>query len=211
VRVGLQIIWTAVAIGFGLSVWQGYFVDIPGLQDLRTIILQWGVVLAAAALLLGLVNLMAVHLTKIGAQEPGWVYSALLVVALVGTLVVGLLFGQESTLTLSLFQYIQQPVEATLAGLLAVSLTLGAVRLLSRRRDLRTTVFLVTAMIVLLGTGPWLVGNNGGIQQIFSGARAWVSQVWAAGAARGLLLGIALGATATGLRVLLGGDRPYGD
>lgn len=210
-RAGLQIIWTAVATGFGLIVLQGYFIEIPGLQDLRTIILQWGVVLAAAALLLGLVNLMAVHLTKIGAQEPGWVYSALLVVALGGTLVVGLLFGQESALTLSLFQYIQQPVEATLAGLLAISLTLGAVRLLSRRRDLRTTVFLVTAMIVLLGTGPWLIGSNGGFQQIFSGARAWVSQVWAAGAARGLLLGIALGATATGLRVLLGADRPYGD
>ncbi|HSR47995.1 MAG TPA: hypothetical protein VLL77_08400 [Anaerolineales bacterium] len=210
-RTGLQIIWTAIAIGFGLIVLQGYFIDIPGLESLRTIILQWAVILAAAALLFGLGNLMAVHLAKIGGQEPGWPYSALLVVALVGTLIVGLLFGQESTLILSLFQYVQQPVEATLAGLLAISLTLGAVRLLSRRRDLRTTVFLATAVIVMLGTGPWLIGNNQGFQQIFTGARAWVSQVWATGAARGLLLGVALGATATGLRVLLGADRPYGD
>jgi hypothetical protein len=40
--------------------------------------------------------------------------------------------------------------------------------------------------------------------------RAWISQVWAAGGARGILLGVALGATATGLRVLLGTERPYG-
>ncbi len=31
------------------------------------------------------------------------------------------------------------------------------------------------------------------------------------GAARGIVLGVALGAITTGLRVLLGADRPYGD
>lgn len=203
--------WTAVAIGFGLIVLQGYFLDIPGLETLRTMILQWGIVLAAAALLLGLVNLAAVHLTRIGGQEAGWSYSALLVTALLGTLVVGLLFGADSTFALSLFTYVQQPVEASLAALLAITLTLAAVRLLSRRRDLRTYVFLVTAMIALLGTGPWLIASNGGVHQLVGGLRAWVSQVWAAGGARGLLLGVALGATATGLRILLASDRPYGD
>jgi len=211
VRGGLGIVWAAIAISFGLIVLQGYFIDLEVLRDVRTMVLQWAVVLAAAALLLGVVNLLAVHLSKIGAQEKGWPYSAVLVGALVVTLLVGLFFGEESPLVLAVFQYIQQPVESTLAGLLAVSLTLGAVRLLSRRRDRRTYVFLVTAFLVMLGTGPWLIGSNGGLHQLMGEARAWLSQVWAAGAARGLLLGVALGATATGLRVLLGADRPYGD
>ncbi|HLE23082.1 MAG TPA: hypothetical protein VI701_02155 [Anaerolineales bacterium] len=210
-RGGLGIVWAAIAISFGLIVLQGYFIDLEVLRDVRTMVLQWAVVLAAAALLLGVVNLLAVHLSKIGAQEKGWPYSAVLVGALVVTLLVGLFFGEESPLVLAVFQYIQQPVESTLAGLLAVSLTLGAVRLLSRRRDRRTYVFLVTAFLVMLGTGPWLIGSNGGLHQLMGEARAWLSQVWAAGAARGLLLGVALGATATGLRVLLGADRPYGD
>ena len=210
-RGGLGIVWAAIAISFGLIVLQGYFIDLEVLRDVRTMVLQWAVVLAAAALLLGGVNLLAVHLSKIGAQEKGWPYSAVLVGALVVTLLVGLFFGEESPLVLAVFQYIQQPVESTLAGLLAVSLTLGAVRLLSRRRDRRTYVFLVTAFLVMLGTGPWLIGSNGGLHQLMGEARAWLSQVWAAGAARGLLLGVALGATATGLRVLLGADRPYGD
>jgi hypothetical protein len=204
-------VWAAVAIAFGLIVLQGYFFNLPALQGLRTVILQWAVILAAAALLLGVLNLLAVHLSKIGAQEKGWGYSALLIGALLITLLIGLFFGEENPLVLSLFNNIQQPVESTLAGLLAVSLTLGAVRLISRRRELRSYIFLISAFIVLLGTGPWLIGSNGGLHQFLVGARNWLSQVWAAGAARGLLLGVALGATATGLRVLLGADRPYGD
>jgi len=211
VRGGLGLVWAAIAIAFGLIVLQGYFIDLEIVRGVRTIVLQWAVVLAAAALLLGVANLLAVHLSKIGAQEKGWPYSAVLVGALVVTLLVGLFFGEESPLVLSLFQYVQQPVESTLAGLLAISLTLGVVRLLSRRRDMRTYVFLITAFIVLLGTGPWLIASNGGLHQLMGEARAWLSQVWAAGAARGLLLGVALGATATGLRILLGADRPYGD
>jgi hypothetical protein len=211
VRGGFQLLWAAIAIAFGLIVLQGYFFDLDALQGVRTLILQWAVVLAAAALLLGVLNLLAVHLSKIAAQEKGWPYSALLIGGLLITLLVGLFFGEESPLLLSLFQYVQQPVESSLAGLLAVSLTLGAVRLISRRRDLRTYIFLATSFVVLLGTGPWLFGSNSGLHQLMVGARNWLSQVWAAGAARGLLLGVALGATATGLRVLLGADRPYGD
>jgi len=211
VRGGLAFVWAVVAIAFGVIVLQGYFLDLEVLQGIRTMILQWAVILAAAALWLGVVNLLAVHLTKIGSQEKGWPYSGLLVGALIATLIAGLFFGEESPLVLAVFQYVQQPVESTLAGLLAISLTVGIVRMLSRRRDLRTYVFLVTAFIVLLGTGPWLIASNGGIHQLLGEARAWLSQVWAAGAARGLLLGVALGATATGLRVLLGADRPYRD
>jgi hypothetical protein len=211
VKGGLSFVWALVAMIFGAIVLQGYFLDLDALRGLRTMILQWAVILAAAALWLGVINLMAVHLTKIGAQEKGWPYSALLVGTLAVTVVAGLVFGEESPLVLAVFQYIQQPVESTLAGLLAISLTLGAVRLLGRRRDLRSYVFLVTALIVLLGTGPWLVASNGGLHQLMGEARAWLSQVWAAGAARGLLLGVALGATATGLRILIGADRPYRD
>ena len=210
-RGGVQLVWAAIAIAFGLIVLQGYFFDLDALQGLRTFILQWAVILAAAALMLGVLNLLAVHLSKIGAQEKGWPYSALLIGSLLITLLVGLFFGEESPLLLSLFQYVQQPVESSLAGLLAISLTLGAVRLISRRRDLRTYIFLATTFVILLGTGPWLFGSNSDLHQLMVGARNWLSQVWAAGAARGLLLGVALGATATGLRVLLGADRPYGD
>jgi hypothetical protein len=40
--------------------------------------------------------------------------------------------------------------------------------------------------------------------------RSWIVSVPALGGARGILLGIALGTIATGLRILMGSDRPYG-
>jgi hypothetical protein len=40
--------------------------------------------------------------------------------------------------------------------------------------------------------------------------RTWIVQVPSVGGARGILLGVALGTIATGLRILMGSDRPYG-
>ena len=72
---------------------------------------------------------------------------------------------------------------------------------------LLTAIFLATALLVLVGTGPVLGGAEG---QVLRDLRAWIAQVWSAGGARGIALGVALGAITTGLRVLLGADRPYG-
>jgi len=211
VRGGLHYLWTALAILFGTLVLLGYVFEIPALQSIRNLLMQWSVILSAAALLLGLVNMLSVHWNKVGAQEKGWPYSALLLLALLGTFIVGLIFGPDSAILSALFNDVQQPVEASLVALLAVTLTVAAFRLVARRRNASSIVFAVSALVVLLGTGPWLVGGDGSWFQTMGALRAWWSQVWAAGAARGLLLGVALGATVTGLRVLLGSDRPYGD
>jgi hypothetical protein len=40
--------------------------------------------------------------------------------------------------------------------------------------------------------------------------RPFVAQVLAAGGARGILIGVALGTLTIGLRILFGADRPYG-
>jgi hypothetical protein len=211
VRSGLHFLWTVLAILFGILVLAGYVLDLPALHSIRSLLMQWAVILAAAALLLGLVNMLSVHWNKVGAQEKGWPYSALLLLALLATFILGLLFGPDSSLLSALFNNIQQPVEASLVALLAVTLTVAGFRLVARRRHLASVVFAVSALIVLLGTGPWLMGGNGSFFLKMGELRAWWSQVWAAGGARGLLLGVALGATVTGLRVLLGSDRPYGD
>jgi hypothetical protein len=143
-------------------------------------------------------------------QEGGWPYSALLIIMLLGTLVLGLVFGPDNRMTLSLFEYVQLPVESTLMALLAVTLAVAGVRMVARRRNVYSLIFVFTALLVLLGTATWPFGG-GALTNYFGWLRNWLAQVWAAGAARGVVLGIALGAVATGLRVLLGADRPYGD
>jgi len=197
-------------MAFGGVVLAGYFVEWQTLQELRLLFMRWAILLSATALLLGILNLLAAHMHKVTQQETGWPYSALLIIILLGTLVLGLVFGPDNRVVLSLFEYIQLPVEATLMALLAVSLAVAGVRMVARRRDVYSLIFILTALLVLLGTAPWPFGG-GGMTAYFGWLRNWLAQVWAAGAARGIVLGIALGAVATGLRVLLGADRPYGD
>ncbi len=213
-KLGSYLIWAAVAAVSGLFVLLGYFIPvnlIPVAFQLRLLIMQWAVLLAAVGLFVGLANIFLVHWTKVGEQSEGWPYSAILLIFFLITLMVGLVFGPDSETVRLLFNYVQLPVEATLSGILAISLALAGFRILSYRRDFISVVFVGTAFFVLIGSGPGLIPNDGPGYEFFAGLRNWIAQVAAAGGARGILIGVALGSVVTGLRVLLAIDRPYGD
>ena len=214
-RVG-PLLWAATAVATGVIVLLGYFVQLDeftqaGLFGLRILLMRYAVLLAAVSLFLGLFNLVSVHWDKVSEQRVGWPYSAILIVAFFLTIVLGLVFGPDSSVVLLLFNYVQLPVEASLSALLVVSLTLAGYRLISRRKDLISAVFILTVLLVLLGSGPGLISSGGTQSSMFIGLRNWLAQVAAAGGARGVLLGVALGSIVTGLRILMAVDRPYGD
>jgi hypothetical protein len=210
-RIGTYLIWVAIAAIVGLVVLLGYFTTSPIVFEFRQLLLQWAVLLAAAALFIGLINLFSVHWKKVNDQSPGWPYSAVLVFFLLVTLALGLIFGPDFEVMFLLFNYIQLPIEMSLMALFAVSLIVAGFRLVSRRRDIYSVVFVGVAVLVLIGNSPWLAGSESNLALYIGNIRAWVSQVWSAGGARGILLGVGLGAAATGLRVLMGAERPYGD
>jgi hypothetical protein len=195
---------TAIAISFGLLILFGLF--IPELADLRNHILNWAVLLAALALLLGLANLWRVHFKKIRDRE-NTLYSFVLLVAMLVTFAITLLQGSQSAISNWIFNYIQVPIETSLMAVLAISLTLAAARLLRDRADLMNIVFLLTLGILLLGAGP-LFGIE--LPIATRTIAPYINNFLAVGAIRGLLIGVALGTVTTGLRILIGADRPYG-
>jgi hypothetical protein len=211
VKIGSYLIWLIVAVGAGVIVLLGYFVDIPLILEARESLMYWAVILAAAAVFMGLINLVVVHWNKISTQSRGWIYSAILVVFLLEMLILGLIFGPDHDLVLLSFTYIQLPVEISLMAILAVVLVVAGFQLIRRRRDLQSMAFMGSALVVLVGTLPWLIGGESGFVRFLGEMRAWLTQVGAVAGARGILLGVALGAAATGLRVIMGADRPYGD
>jgi len=200
-------LWAAVAAAIGAFVLLGYFLNFEFIQNIRLLFMRWAALLAAAALLVGLANLVQVHWRKLSLTDEGWIYSAVLILALLATLILALLLGPDDEVALFIVENFQLPLEAGLMALLSVTLLVAGFRLAARRRDAFSVLFLATALLVLLGTGPVLGGAEG---QVLRDLRAWIAQVWSAGGARGIALGVALGATTTGLRVLLGADRPYG-
>jgi len=204
---------TAVAIGVGIIVLAGYF--IPSFINIRFILLRTGLVLAAVALLVGIINLITVHIKKLGADSENSGYSLILVIALLATLIIGIidmvqtyLVGKPNfQMTSWIFTNIQLPIETSLLAVTAVSLTYAAASILRKRMDLFSIVFFFVVLLVLLGSFSIPPATLPFLHVI----RDWILRVPALGGARGLLLGIALGAITTGIRVLMGTDRPYGE
>ncbi len=198
-----------VAIGAGLVVLLGYFLKVPILNDLRTQMLTWAILLAAFATWVGLGNLLSVHWNKVRTQKSGAGYSAVLIVAFVLTLLFGIVQGFLAPSQAPLQQVIdsiQIPVESSLMAILAVTLAYAAIRLIRRRRDMLSILFLVSAIIFLiLGSGLAASLDIPAVNTI----AGIINRLPTAGA-RGILLGVALGSLTAGLRILAGADRPYG-
>jgi hypothetical protein len=196
---------TIVVVLFGFIVLLGYFIRLEALISLRSILVNWAVILAAFALLVGIGNLFMVHWRRMVKGQGKALYSGVLIFSLVLTLGLVGWFGPTHPYSLWIFQHIQIPIESSLVAILTVVLVLAGIRLLRKRSDSLSLLFIITAVVVLLTMTPLFGLDFPGLTEFHT----WIIQVPALAGARGLLLGVALGIVATGLRVLLGFDRPY--
>ena len=196
-----------IAISVGLLVLLGYFFTEGALAGVRGTFVQWAVILSGAAIFIGVFNLLSVHIKKIRDKEKGGIYSLLLIFSLLITLTLGLTLGPNHPTMTNIFNAVIFPVETSLMAIMAVTLIYAGIRLLRHRNDLMAFLFLLTALIVMLGAAPLPF-----LQIPFLGdlIRPVFVNTLAASGARGILLGVALGTLLTGLRVLIGADRPYG-
>jgi len=92
-----------------------------------------------------------------------------------------------------------------LLALLAITLLVAVFRMLHRRFDWFSLVFIGTAILILVGS-TYLTEVN---MPVLQSLRTWLLQVPTVAGARGILLGIGIGVVATGVRILTGSDRPY--
>jgi hypothetical protein len=208
VRIITTFFLAIIAITSGVVVLLGYFLPgVPLFAALRTAFLNWVMILAAMAVFVGIANLFSVHFQKLKIRKDA-AYSVILLISLAGTFILGLVFKPASPAMDFVFAAIQIPVETSLMALLAVSLLYATIRLLRWRANFMSITFIVTALIIFLGTAP--LPFIGPLPFFSDWLRPIIAQVPAAAGARGILLGVALGTLLTGLRILFGADRPYG-
>lgn len=203
-----KIVVTAIAIAVGLFILIGTLFPFQILVPVRLELLHWAVIIFSAAVLVGVANLLSVHFQKIRRREKNSIYSAVLILSMSFTLALGILFGPSGGWMQMIFEGIIFPVEASLMALLAVTLIYASVRLLRRRTDIMSIVFIGAAALTIFASIslPFI----GEIPLLGDVIRPWLTSTLAAGGARGLLLGVAIGALTTGLRVLFAFDRPFG-
>ncbi|MCL6431488.1 MAG: hypothetical protein K6V36_11620 [Anaerolineae bacterium] len=198
-----RILPALVALLVGPVVLLDYFLENPVLDAAGRFLLEGAIVLAASALLLGLWNLLLVHERQIRRREPGWPASVVILLSTGATLALGLAGWGSGALTW-FYRFVLFPLEASTGALLAFVAVSAAVRAW-RLSSLEGGVMLVVGVIVLVGT----LAPQGPALTALGPLRDWIVSVPAMAAVRGILLGVALGIIATGLRVLLWIDRPY--
>ena len=215
---------TAITVVFGLLTLAG-LAPLPGVDDgttqllsqLSTILIQLVTVVGAFALILGVLNLLTVHLNKFSISARGGLYSLITLLTAVAVVVVhvldraGVLKALEPGRTpsdspivsLTLMDVLQVTLESALAGLLAFFLVYAAYRLLRQRLTAWNVLFLVALIAVLIGYIP--LSNLDAL----SAFRDWLLRVPVSAGTRGILIGVALGTVITGVRLLLGQDRSF--
>lgn len=204
-----RILPTVVAVSTGIIMLLLTLLPAPGLNSIRTLLLQWAMFLGAFAFILAYFQLLRVHLARIRSAKHDKFTSLLVVVsALAGLIIVlaeRILKKGEGSGTASqwLLMNILVPGESTLLALTAITLILAGMRILRARRTAGSIIFLLVALLVLLGTVPYL--------GILGEATAWIQNVPALAGMRGLLLGVSLGILLTGLRVIFMVTRPHSD
>jgi hypothetical protein len=199
----------AALVGFvvGVIVLAGYFTTSAFLASIRTPILDWTVILAGVAGLIAILNLVfGVHMKRIRDKAPHQAFSYFLILAFVIVFVLGIMVGPTHPAVQKAVTNIQVPVEASLMAVLAITLATASLRFLQRQRNwMGITFFAATIFFLLINSGVLSFSADLPLlRTIVSTAH----QLPVAGA-RGILLGIALGSLATGIRILIGADRPY--
>lgn len=177
-------------------------------------LINWAAVLVALALLVGILSVTGSHMRRVFGRQQDWGYSVVLLMAMLIVIVVGIL-GVPGVLLLPpnlaeepirrVFDAVYVPLTSSMLALLAFFSLSAMVRAIQRRKaDVR--VIVIVALVVLLVQMPFLAQ-----QPLVADTLQWINQYVAMAGARGLLIGVAIGALVTSMRVLLGFDQPYLD
>ncbi len=196
----------AICLGMGILMMIQFFVPHPvsvAFYDLTT---KWIRIVSAFALVLGVGSLILYHTDRLRRQRPGWAYSIVTLVALVITAVIGLAWGVKpgSPLQEVLFKNMLVPLNASMFAILAFYMASAAYRAF-RARTKEAALLLIAAFVVMLGMVP--VGES--LWRKLPEVAEWVLSVPNMAAKRAILFGVALGAIATSLKVILGIERGW--
>ena len=213
-----RLILTVVTLSTGLIILLSFAFESEVLRLLRSVFVEWTVIIVAFAMLLGVLNVLRVHGQRIQ-KGQGVVYSLILVCSFLVVFIPGImssatvgedlreLVGPSGSVVDFAYRYVQRPLQATLFSLMAFFVATAAWRAF-RIRSAASFVMFIAAVLVLLGSIKLSVASG---WRLFTEIKNWVLSVPVMAGARGILLGITLGTIVTGLRLLLGVDRPYSD
>ncbi len=208
----------ALVVIFGVLTLISYYVPHKMSVDYIEMMNKWEQIVAAFAFLLGLLSLFFSHYHKITRKTDGWGYSLFVFVGFLAIVVPAFYSKGAQTTELGLtalgwsYRHIYTALSGTMFAVLAFYIVSTAYRSF-RIKSKQAFVLFVAAMLLILGNVPlgqiiWdkLLGwTSCGI----SDAVDWIMHVPAVAGKRGIMIGIAIGAVVTSLKIIFGIERQY--
>ena len=195
----------------GLLIIVSFFVPHEPIGSIQSTFLQWYAIIAGFTMIIGLVSLIRRHIKMVSKRVSGFGYSVILILAMLGTLVVGFYSGIQygdlftpGTPFMWYYDSIFIPLSSTMFSLLAFFIASAAYRAF-RARTIEATLLLIAGALVMIGRVP--IGNM--MWDKFPLIAEWIMEIPQMAAKRGILVGIALGMVVTSLRIILGIERTY--
>lgn len=166
---------------------------------------QWAIIAIAFAYVLGVANIFRVNSQVIARKGRDWIYKVVLIAGFVIMFAFGILKGVNEGTTFNwIFMNALYPMQATMFALLAFYIASAAFRAF-RIRSFQAALLGVTAVLVMIGRVP--IGEL--VWKDFPNFTEWIMNVPQLAAKRAIMIGAALGAISTGIKVLIGLERTY--
>lgn len=200
----IHLLSTVIAVSVGFIVLVDMLTDFGPFNIVGSLLVEYGLIIAAFALILGVLNVLNVHLAKVRQQQNGWPYSVVLLITTFVLLVLGLLSGPQSNVMRWTLSTVLLPLQSAFFSLLAFFLVSVAYRAM-RVNSVESFLLVASAVIVIVGATP--IGALFG--SLLVEVKQYLLQIPATAGARGLLFGIALGTMITGLRLIVDGRRYF--
>ncbi len=195
----------------GFIIIVSFFIPHRPFGQLETETLIWYAIIFAFTLIIGVDSLVRLHVRQIRRRKKGWWYSIVFFAGFFYCLTIGIISiirtpnpFQPGTAFFYGYETILIPLQSTMFALLAFFVASASYRAF-RARNIDATLLLIAAVIVMLGRVP--AGYK--LWHRLPAIADWIFDVLQIGAMRGILIGVALGAVAMSLRLILGIERTY--
>ncbi len=190
--------------GFLMLIDYYFSAEIP-VKATSTTVQRWAVIIAAFALLIGLINITRIHLNHLMKRTRGqWIFSVWCLFIMYFMIVVGLVGTVRHPIYQWLYTNIFLPIDSAMYSILALFISSAAYRAF-RARNIEALLMLVSGIITMMMNAP--IGEV--MWKGFPIIGDWIMMVPNVAAQRGFLICVLVGTVSLGIRTLLGMERGY--
>jgi hypothetical protein len=200
----------------GITLIMSYFIPHTPFNLLQDLFTDWYLIVAAFAIILGILNLLRISLDKAYKKQKDWFFGLMVVLSFLMIVIPGLFFSggrgfqNPGTPFFWIYFYIYIPLMSTMFALLAFFVASASYRAF-RARNKEATMLLLAAFFVMLGRVPIGYYLSSWLPESYQLAAVadWIMDFPQTAGQRAIMIGIALGIVSNSLRVILGLERAY--